>query len=57
MYIFDLLTLSVCVPQLRSTHAIIVTRLEESNIGFAYERARTVFTRTDITPPKVNRLG
>ena len=27
------------------------------NIGFTFERALTVFTRSDITPPKVNRFG
>ena len=27
------------------------------NIGFTFERALTVFTRSDMTPSKVNRLG
>jgi len=29
----------------------------QSNIAFTLEGARTVFTRSDITPPKVNRFG
>ena len=36
----------------------LVIRLEASlqtNIGFTLERALTVFTRSNITPPKVNR--
>ena len=38
----------------------LVIRLEASlqtNIGFTLERALTVFTRSDITPSKVNRLS
>ena len=38
----------------------IINRLEarliQPNIGFTFERV-TVFTRSDITPPKVNRFG
>jgi len=29
----------------------------QPNIRFTFERALTVFTRSDITPPKVNRFG
>ena len=38
----------------------IFIRLEarlQPNIGFTLERALTAFTRSDITPPKVNRFG
>ena len=38
----------------------VIIRLEarlQPNIGFTYERAVSVFTRSDITPPKVNRFG
>ena len=37
--------------------AFVAIRLEarlHPNIGFIFERALTVFTRSDITPPKVN---
>jgi len=38
----------------------IIIRFEASrqqNIGLTLELALTVFTRSDITPPKVNRFG
>jgi len=38
----------------------VIIRLEarlRPNIRFTFERAVTVFTRSDITPPKVNRFG
>jgi len=35
----------------------ICCQLFEPNIAFTLERALTVFTRSDITPPKVNRFG
>jgi len=37
-----------------------IIRLEarlQPNIEFTFERALTVFTRSDITPPKVDRFG
>jgi len=40
--------------------ASFIIRLEarlQLNIGFTSARALTVFTRSDITPPKVNRFG
>ena len=40
--------------------ATIIVRLEvrfQPNAGFTLERALTVFTRSIITPPKVNRFG
>jgi len=39
---------------------LLIIRLEarrQANIGFTFERALAVFTRSDITPPKVNRFG
>jgi len=39
---------------------LTVIRLDarlQPKIGFTFERAVTVFTRSDITPPKVNRFG
>jgi len=40
--------------------AVVIIRLEarlQPNIGFTLERALTVFTHSDITPPKVIRFG
>jgi len=37
----------------------VVIRLEarlQQNTGFTFEHALTVFTRSDIIPPKVNHL-
>ena len=39
---------------------VVFIRLEASlqpNIGFTFECALTAFTRSDITPPKVNGCG
>ena len=39
---------------------LLIIRLEarlQLNIGFTFDRALAVFTRSDITPPKMNRFG
>jgi len=42
------------------TFECFINRLEDRlqpNIGFTFERALTVFARSDIIPPTVNRFG
>ena len=39
---------------------LVIIRLEDvlqPNIGFTFRRVLAVFTRSAITPPKVNRFG